>query len=324
MKILPLFITHQGCPFQCLYCNQKAITKSSGFNFEKAEQLLADFCKKNLETTKEVAFFGGTFTSLPLSLQKEYFALVQPYLPKLNGIRISTRPDFIDESILANLRQNKVTVIELGIQSFSDDVLTASKRGYNSQTSQTSCQLIKENGFKLGIQLMPGLPGFLPSTWEKTLEITANLQPSYVRLYPTVVLANTELENLYKNGAYKPLSLSEAITICAEASEKFSQNNIQIIKIGLHSDIDEVIAGPYHPALGEIVKGRILCQELIRNYKKNHTLFLNPRYISLLTGFNHKNAKFLKKTLHITKLPITLCSKTDYFSFKKKKAKQYL
>lgn len=324
MKILPLFISHQGCPFQCIYCNQKAITKSSSFNFEQAARLIRNFCKRNQDKDKEIAFFGGTFTSLSPILQQKYFELVTPYQKEISGIRISTRPDFIDDKILTNLHKNNVTVIELGVQSFSDEVLDATKRGYNSVKAQNNCRLIKNSGFKLGIQLMPGLPAFQTKTWQQTLQITKQLQPDYVRLYPTVVISNTILAKLYQQGKYNPLELEKAVDICAEAALLFSQNNIEIIKMGLHSDIDEVIAGPYHPTFGELVNGRILCQKILKVYQPANTIIINPRFLSLLTGFSQKNINFLKEKLGLEKLPLIISTKTDYFSLGKQKAQRYL
>ncbi|MDY6914715.1 MAG: radical SAM protein [Candidatus Cloacimonadota bacterium] len=323
MKILPLFISHQGCPFRCIYCNQKAITKSASFDFEKAKQLIEKF-SNNPEIEKEVAFFGGTFTSMPQNLQQKYFDLITPYKEKISGIRISTRADCIDNDILENCKKNNVKVIELGIQSFSNKVLKLSKRGYDAGIAKNSSSLIKEYGLSLGIQLMPGLPGFNDTTWQETIHATLQLKPSYVRLYPTIVLENTELAILFISGNYNPLCLEKALNICADACKRFLENDIAVIKMGLHSDIQEVVAGPYHPSFGELVRGRILCEDILKYYEKNKTISLNSKFISLLTGFKQKNAHFLKKTLHIDKLPLKLDSQTKYFEITNRKANLYL
>ena len=195
MKILPIFIPHLGCPFNCVYCDQHLITKTNHINPKEITKRIKNFCRKNAAIRdKEIAFFGGTFTNLPIEKQKELFDLTKPFLSQIFGIRISTRPDFIDDNILKLSKENKVKVIELGIQSFSDDVLSASKRGYNAKTAISACNSIKKHNFKLGIQLMPGLPDFSEKSIIETVKITIRIQPDFVRIYPTIVLKKTVLE----------------------------------------------------------------------------------------------------------------------------------
>ncbi|MCD4796144.1 MAG: radical SAM protein, partial [Candidatus Cloacimonetes bacterium] len=156
MKIFPVFIPHFGCPFQCIYCNQKFITKVEKPLFDDIKKQIENFCKNNSGIEKEIAFFGGTFTSLSKDEQRKCFELVKPFETEISGIRISTRPDSINDEILSFCKENNIKTIELGIQSFDDEVLTASRRGYNAKTALNSCELVKSYNFNLGVQLMPG------------------------------------------------------------------------------------------------------------------------------------------------------------------------
>jgi histone acetyltransferase (RNA polymerase elongator complex component) len=306
MKILPVFIPHLGCPFQCIYCNQKTITKTDAEPLSEVEQRISAFCHHNKNHNKQIAFFGGTFTKLPRQKQQEYFALVKPYQQECT-IRISTRPDCIDEDILDYCRQNNVKTIELGIQSFHDSVLSESKRGYKSQIAQTACKIVKDSGFELGIQLMPGLPNFNVQTWQETLQTTKSLQPDFVRIYPAVVLKHTHLEKLYERSKYKPLSLKEAIDTATYAFEFLEQTNIKIIKTGLHSDIEpeQIVAGPFHDSFGELVRANRLAKKIIADFSYQ-TLILSSRDVSLLKGFNSLYLNKIKAAVNIEKLPVII------------------
>ncbi|MCK5051619.1 MAG: radical SAM protein, partial [Candidatus Cloacimonetes bacterium] len=289
MKIFPIFIPHLGCPFNCVYCNQLTITKSKIPSTRSISENIKKFCENNQLEEKEIAFFGGTFTKLSKEQQQTYLDVVNKYKDLIQGIRISTRPDSIDQEILDFCKENNVRTIELGIQSFDDSVLKTTKRGYTSQDAVESCNLIKESNFALGIQLMPGLPGFNADSLTNTIETTIKLKPDFVRIYPTIVLKNTELENWFNAGEYSPLSLQESIVITSEMISRFRENNITIIKVGLHSDIDkdDIIAGPYHQSFGELVRAEMFKVEILNNFKAN-TLEISPSDISLFKGFNSK------------------------------------
>ncbi|MCF7793161.1 MAG: radical SAM protein [Candidatus Cloacimonetes bacterium] len=315
MKILPIFIPHLGCPFQCIYCNQKTITKSTLKDLEKIKKQIHQFCNYNIDNDKQIAFFGGTFTNLPKEKQQDYFDLVKPFGDDCS-IRISTRPDSIDQDILDFCRENNVKTIELGIQSFNDEVLTASKRGYNSELAISVCKTIRENGFELAIQLMPGLPDFSIQSWQETLEVTKSLSPDFVRLYPAIVLKNTDLEKSFLEAKYSPLSLEEAIQTTAFAFEYFEETDIKIIKTGLHSDIEpeQIAAGPYHESFGELVRAEILFNKIIQNFQ-NKTLKISTKDVSLLKGFNSLYLNRLKSALKITVLPIILDAELEKSRF---------
>lgn len=325
MKILPVFIPHQGCPFACIFCNQKTITKTSKNDLEKIKNQIAEFCRFNQNLPKEVAFFGGTFTNLPLQIQKKYFNLVEPFFAECS-IRFSTRPDAIDQEILTFCKQNNVTTIELGIQSFADSVLIKSQRGYDPQTAINACKLIKNMGFKLCIQLMPGLPESSAKTWQESITRTVKLKPHYVRIYPTIVLKNTELARMYKNNEYKPLTLESAIEQTATAVTAFEEKDIKIIKIGLHSDIepDQILAGPYHESFGELVKAEILMQRISKNFTPK-TLIISAKDISLFKGFKRSMLNKLKEKHNLEKLPVIVSHElaTGKFLFTEKSPQNY-
>ncbi len=316
MIILPIFIPHLGCPFQCVYCNQKLITKSKVPSREDIRNRIEKFCRKNPANEKEVAFFGGTFTNLNPKKQQEFFDSVNLFKNKISGIRISTRPDTIDQDILSFCKKNNVRTIELGIQSFNDEVLLASKRGYNSQIAQRACYLIQEFKFKLGVQLMPGLPKFLKKTLKQTIQTTIDINPDFVRIYPTIVLASTELEKWYLKGKFHPLELNEAIKIVSEMIQQFEEHKIKVIKVGLHSDIDErnIVAGPYHQSFGELVRAEILLKRIIDNFE-NRTLMISVANISLFKGFNSQMLKSLKTQLNLNRIPIIIDNNLDKNNF---------
>jgi len=304
MRILPIFISHFGCPFKCIYCNQFDITKSRGINFNNITSQIKKFSRYQT-SYDEIAFYGGTFTGLDIELQKKLLEIANTYAPQV-PIRISTRPDFIDEGILDFLYKYNVRTIELGIQSFSDSVLLASKRGYDSQTAIHSCDMIKKSPLKLSVQLMPGLPSFSYDSLKITEKTTIQILPDYVRIYPTVVLKNTKLEKLYLDGSYQPLTIQEAIDIVSELIISFEKVGIKIIKTGLHSDISEIVAGPYHESFGELVRQETLFKNIRLNYKKNSTIVISMKDISLFKGYKGIMIKKLKSFAKVDKLPISI------------------
>lgn len=308
MKILPLFIPHQGCPFSCIYCNQYTITSTEQNDLQDFKQLIDNFCRKNLYKDKEIAFFGGTFTALEKSRQEEYLGLITPYLGEIRGVRLSTRPDFITEDILEFLIKRGVSTIELGIQSFNDQVLKASQRGYNSEKAISSCRMIKQAGLDLIIQLMPGLPEDKEEIFRQTVKQTVHLMPSGVRLYPTVVLSGTKLADWYKAGNYSPLTIDEAVIWLKAARAEFSEHKIPVIKMGLHSDItpEEIVAGPYDQAIGELVKMEMIYERLVKEWSDGLVLEIPLRYKSLFLGHGKRLLKRLKSKLLLDKIAVQL------------------
>ncbi|MCF7912350.1 MAG: radical SAM protein [Candidatus Cloacimonetes bacterium] len=327
MRILPLFIPHQGCPFACIYCNQFSITQSKDESIAYFQKLIADFCHQNTAADKEVAFFGGTFTALSRELQEEYFDLAAPYISSLRGIRLSTRPDALSADGYKFLKDRGVSTIELGIQSFSDEVLIASRRGYSAKTAVSACESVKTAGFDLVIQLMPGLPSDTFSSFSATIDQAIELQPQGIRLYPTVVLEGTRLADWYAAGKYAPLSLEEAISWLKTGQSRCSLAGINVIKTGLHSDLRaiDIVAGPHHPAIGELVQIELLYDELISKWQPDMTLEIPGNKKSLFLGHGRKLVNMLKKKLLLDKIAVTINKENRdiEYVFKKVKAQYY-
>ncbi|MEJ5360819.1 MAG: radical SAM protein [Spirochaetota bacterium] len=308
---IPFFIPHSGCRNRCVFCNQIYTSNTRSlpnkeYIVQKIEQYLQTI--KPGVTHIEIAFFGGSFTGLDEEIQKNYLAIAYSYysLHKIDGIRLSTRPDYITHKTLSLLREYGVTTVELGAQSMHDDVLQLSQRGHTVQNIIDASKLIKEYKFNLIIQLMPGLPG---DSFEKSIETahkTVLLQPDGVRIYPAVVIKDTQLETLYKEGKYTPLLLDEAIELCAHIYGIFTRDNIKVIRMGLHpfddAVADTIIAGPYHPSFGYLVKSRYFRNTLehqIKTFLQNNkiqtlTIKLPQHNIAEYYGPHKENIAFLR------------------------------
>jgi histone acetyltransferase (RNA polymerase elongator complex component) len=227
----------------------------------------------------------------------------KPYISNFKGIRLSTRPDYIDDEILILLKKYNVTTIELGAQSMNDTVLNANNRGHNSDDVINSSNLIKSYGFNLGLQMMTGLYKSDYKSDLYTAEQFVKLKPDCVRIYPTVIIKNTELERLFLKGEYVPYSLKESVKLCSELITLFHKNDIDVIRVGLHysdSLINNDIAKIYHPAFKELCESRIILnaiKDLIKNTdKKDLTVFVNPKSLSKAIGQNRANLKELKSS----------------------------
>jgi len=212
----------------------------------------------------QVAFYGGSFTLLPEARQRLLLESVQEFIQRgqVHSLRLSTRPDAIETNNLLFLQTMGVRTIELGVQSLNDRVLAAAARGHLSRATYEATARLKKHGFEVGLQLMPGLPGDNRETFLETVEKSIALTPNFVRIYPTVVLSSTPLERLFRSGRYKPLSLKEAVDWCKASKKRFDSASIPVIRIGLQptSTLEEpgrIVAGPYHPALGQLVNSAI-------------------------------------------------------------------
>ena len=304
MRILPVFLPHRGCPFTCVYCDQHAIASPAPTEEALTEQLRA-FCTGEARP-RQVAFFGGTFTALPLDEQTRWLDVVAPWLPLLDGVRISTRPDSYDEPHLRWLRGRGVRTVELGVQSFADAELTATRRGYTGQQAEDGCRLVQRADLELGVQLMPGMPGHSAQGWRHTLDATLHLKPAFVRLYPLVVLRGTGLECWWREGSYTPLSLAEAAQLCAAAMDELEPAGIAVAKVGLHGDLapQAVLAGPWHAAFGEEVRRHRLLRRLPRHLAEGERLVLSVRDTSLVHGEGGWLLQEMKKRLCRHKIPI--------------------
>ncbi len=327
---IPVFIPHLGCPFQCIFCDQNKIASNRGIP-TRADLLTT--INEYLDTIRtsgeniELAFFGGSFTAIDRKLQEEYLSIVQPYLKsgQVSSIRISTRPDYIDGDILQFLLSYGVKTIELGVQSFSDEVLKASGRGYSCGDVFKASHFIKSSGFKLGIQLMVGLPG---DTYARDMESTRQaitLAPDMVRIYPTLVIAETPLHRLFKEQKYRPLELSEVVTTCKEMFLQFQQYHIPVIRMGLHPGEEllspgTIVAGPFHPAFGEKVEQEVFKEQAcmaIQRYKvkteldSNLIILVHKKDISKMIGHQKNNLLYLKSRFQLRSIKVKTCPAYD-------------
>ena len=278
--IIPIFIPHRGCPNDCVFCNQRAITaRQADVSPDDVRSILdqwlstmqrQDGSGRGLETI-EAAFFGGSFTGLPMEEQAGFLAVLKEYKDagKIDRIHLSTRPDYIDEPILEQLKNFGADIIELGVQSFDPEVLARSRRGHTVEDIYRACRLVREYGFTLGIQLMIGLPADSMTKCIDSARQAAALRPSLARLYPTVVLQDTELARLYAEGLYKPLSTEEAVAITKEMYRILDQAGITILRVGLKStDLisdgsgSQVCGHSYHPAFRQLVEGQLAREQL--------------------------------------------------------------
>lgn len=312
--IIPIFVPHVGCPHECVFCNQNSITGVSDNEVNSTttrniiDEYLSTIDRKN--SIVEVSFYGGTFTAIPMNKQKELLAVAKHYkdAEKIDFIHLSTRPDYIDDVILKNLNEYSVDIIELGVQSMDNDVLLKSGRGHSSDDVIKASKLIKEYGFILGHQIMIGLPGADPEKDIKTAKEVIKLKPDIARIYPALVIKDTPMEKMYKSGLYKPYTLSEAVKISRVIYAMFVSNDIDVIRIGLQPTEEinygkDLISGPFHPSIRELVEGSIYNKIIYEKTKhitnKKIEIYINDKDLSKLYAnkkefFN--DIKLLNKT----------------------------
>lgn len=300
---IPIFVPHLGCPFDCIFCNQRKITgKDSNIDENAVEQII----KEHLEFLPrekceiEIAFFGGSFTGIDENLQERLLKTAFFYVGKANivGIRVSTRPDYISDTILERLLKYGVTTIELGVQSMDEEVLKSSCRGHNAEDVKKAVSLIRKYPIRLGLQMMTGLPSDTPEKSLATADKIISLKPDIVRIYPTLVLKGTALQELYEKGEYIPQSTEEAVELSSKLLEKFLAAGINVIRIGLQNTEEistdgAVVGGPFHDAFGELVESRIYYNKISELISKcdlvDVTIVANPKEISKVVGHNRSN-----------------------------------
>ena len=274
---IPVFISHEGCPNDCVFCNQRKITaKANAMTLEEiAEQIETYSSTLDDKTFIELAFFGGSFTGIDARLQEKYLKLAAEYKKsgKIHAIRLSTRPDYITTEILERLKLYLVDTIELGVQSLHDEVLDASNRGHQVLDVYKAVNLIKVYGFHLGIQLMVGLPGDTSERAVLSAKLAALLKPECIRIYPTLVIRETELLDQCNQGKYTPLSLEQSVDWTKEMYQVFLQAQIPVIRMGLQpteliAEGKEVIYGPFHPAFRQLVESSYFL-DLMKNLLKD-------------------------------------------------------
>lgn len=315
--IIPIFVPHEGCPHDCVFCNQDKITGvkkdslriSKGMNKKEIipctdnneEEVTAETIRKtvheyletinNKNATVEISFFGGTFTGIKEEKQRELLEVARGF--KENGfidkIRLSTRPDYINDYILSYLKEYKADIIELGVQSLNEEVLLKAGRGHGVREVYEASRLIKEYGFILGHQIMPGLPGDTFETDIETTRMSIEMKPDICRIYPALTIRGTFMEVMYNKGDYIPYTLEEAVEISKKMYRMYTENGINVIRIGLQptetiNESKDVIAGPFHPAFRELVESSLMIELILETMKNEEcaTIQINPKEISKL------------------------------------------
>lgn len=309
---IPIFVPHKGCPYDCVFCNQRRITGSiKETTPDDVTNTITEYLKTLPETdcNIEVAFFGGSFTGIPIDEQSALMARVTPFIKsgRIDGIRLSTRPDYITRQILDNLKNYGVTTIELGVQSMSDIVLKASNRGHTSDDVINAVKLIREYDFELGLQMMTGLVGDTDALSIETAKRIIELKPDLVRIYPTLTIKDTYLEKLYRMGKYTPQTLDNAVELAKTIMLMFEENDIRVIRIGLQptDEINEgasVVAGPFHASFGELVESAVyydIIAEALSDVSGKVTVYVNPKEISKAVGNKRKNIIKIKENTGI-------------------------
>lgn len=326
---IPIFVAQMGCPHQCVYCNQHSITNQVA---EPKEDEIRQTIETALQTMGdkdeiEIAFFGGSFTLLQQELQRTYLELATEYVERhqLAGIRLSTRPDGIDWHILDFLSEYPVRTIELGVQSMDERVLKASGRGHDIISVLRSVNLIKRYGFRLGLQMMLGLPEDSYDKCVYTAEKLATMKPDFVRVYPTLVLAETPLANLHERGHYQAWELEEAVETAAAVTAIFMRRNIPIVRMGLYANdqafLDKVLAGPYHPAFRELVLSRMYRRRIEKCMDLGEQLLrveVPTRDVSLTVGHKRENAKYFRKRYGIMDFQVVADPTLDRHTYRYK------
>ncbi len=269
--IVPFFISHLGCPHQCVFCDQTRIAGKG--RLPAAIDLLdriAAYRATSGGAPLEIAFYGGTFTTLPAAAMEQLLIPLQPLVAtgEIVSIRVSTRPDAVDKGITEFLVGMGVTTVELGVQSMDDGVLAHAGRGHNAAHTVHACRTLQAQGVTVGMQLMPGLPGDSETKTLASLDACLALHPDFLRIYPTLVIAGTRLADLFATGAYKPLPLARALHICKIILHRALTAGTKVIRIGLQPTREleaegTVLAGPYHPAFRQLVEAD-LCYDLLR------------------------------------------------------------
>ncbi len=327
--IIPLFIPHIGCPFQCAFCNQKALTSVirpdiSLSQLKREIDLFLTYKKKPAYT--EIAFFGGTFLGLGKEVILELLELAQSYIKNgvVDSIRFSTRPDTITIENLNFIKSYSVKTIEVGVQSMDDLVLRKSRRGHTEEDVIKAVNILKENEYITGMQLMVGLPYDNEKKSLTTALKTVELKPDIVRIYPALVLKNSPMEEWYLNGTYTPLSLEDSVNIVKKTYTLFLANNIKVIRVGIQASKDleegtEIVAGPYHPSFGHMVSSSIFLDMAIKILSKcklhdEIDIHVNPSSISEMRGLKNFNIEKLQNLYGFSKIRVTGDKTIDKFS----------
>ncbi|MFP4167273.1 MAG: elongator complex protein 3 [Desulfonatronovibrionaceae bacterium] len=306
-RLIPAFIPFAGCPGRCIYCAQHEQTGEFGGSVQKSlARLEADLAARQRkgQTGAQLAFYGGTFTALPDRWQRRFLLLAEKYRDKglIHHVRCSTRPDCIDRTGLKTLKEMGLDMVELGVQSFCDPVLQKSGRGHSSKDSELACALIRRSGLELGLQMLPGLPGHTPAQFMQDMDRVARLAPSTLRIYPCLVIGKTELTRMWERGEYAPWGLKKTIHVVSLALPSLWERGIAVIRIGLAPEktmLAGLRAGPWHPAMGSICRGRALKDIFLTRAAAMPAgvsrVLLPKKYVSDFWGYRGENKKDLRR-----------------------------
>ena len=317
--IIPIFVPHLGCPNNCTFCNQKKISGQTKMVTKQDVKDTIEYYLKNLKDDHkyvEVAFFGGSFTAIEKEKQEELLEAVQEYIhnKKVHSIRVSTRPDCIDKDILKRLKKYNVKTIELGVQSTNNYILSRCKRGHTVEDVKKASKLIRRYGFILGHQMMVGLPESTKQDEINTAKELIKLKPEIVRIYPVLVIKDTELAEEYQRGEYTPLTVGQAVERCKEIVDLFNRKKITVIRIGLQNTEEitdpslkesSVVAGPYHPAFRQLVESSMWYDSIVNEIKKVNAkvkkvrIKANDKNVNNIIGHKKENITKLKEVYDV-------------------------
>ena len=317
--IIPIFVPHLGCPNNCTFCNQKKISGQTKMVTKQDVKDTIEYYLKNFKDDHkyvEVAFFGGSFTAIEKEKQEELLEAVQEYIEnkKVHSIRVSTRPDCIDKDILKRLKKYHVKTIELGVQSTNNYILSRCKRGHTGEDVKKASKLIRRYGFVLGHQMMVGLPESTKQDEINTAKELIKLKPEIVRIYPVLVIKDTELAKEYQRGEYTPLTVGQAVERCKEIVDLFNRKKITVIRIGLQNTEEitdpslkesSVVAGPYHPAFRQLVESSMWYDSIVNEIKKVNAkvkkvkIKANDKNVNNIIGHKKENITKLKEVYDV-------------------------
>lgn len=324
MDILPIFIPHAGCPHQCVFCNQKTISGQKNAAESGAREQIArwlQWLRPSLDN--EAAFYGGSFTALDGDLQERLLLLTDELLERgiIGSVRLSTRPDYIDDTKLELLRKHGVRLVELGVQSLDDRVLEAAGRGHTAADVVQAMKRLRAYDFKTGLQLMVGMPLQSFSSLQDTVAQVIKLQPDIARIYPLLVIKGTPLAESWAKGEFQPLSLEEAVRQSAWVYDQLMTNGIKVIRVGLQPDDElcasgNILAGPFHPSMGELVQSFLLRERLtdkLLAVKGAESIVIScpAKMESKLRGMKNSNIKYWQQLLAPAKIAVEKTADKD-------------
>lgn len=316
-KIISIFVPHQGCPQRCIFCHQPYITGVSpdvSIGPQEVRNAIDTALQEPRSRQKavrfEVAFYGGTFTGLPGYIQEQLLRTAEAYVRRgdLDGIRLSTHPAMFDDATFVRLQAFAVTMVEVGVQSFDNQILRTARRGHSAEEAEAVIRRLHDCGMGVGIHLMVGLPGDTHTISLASAQRAIALQPEAIRIHPTLIFRHTALETLYQQQRYTPWTLDESVTICKAMLQCFRAHQIPVIRIGLQPTDSmrvNLVAGPYHPAFRQLVEAELMYDQLNAACRARAplpaalTIFAAPPDISTVRGQKNANISRLQQRFHL-------------------------